>query len=77
MRDLSKSTDPGEQQFAMDMMSDEILRLRKQVESLKIERDSLKVIADRLVEEIFYMETKLPFNIVRRWIAAIRGGWRV
>ena len=77
MRDLSKSTYPGEQQFVMDMMRDEIVRLRKQVDSLRIERDALKVIVDRLVEEICDIETKLPSNIVRRWISVIRGGWRV
>ena len=49
MRDLSKSTYPGEQQFVMDMMRDEIVRLRKQVDSLRMERDALKVIVDRLV----------------------------
>ena len=77
MRDLSKSTYPGEQQFVMDMMRDEIVRLRKQVDSLRMERDALKVIVDRLVEEICDIETKLPSNIVRRWISVIRGGWRV
>ena len=77
MRDLSKSTDPGEQKFVMDMMRDEIVRLRKQTDSLRMERDALKVIVDRLVEEICDIETKLPSNIARRWIAVIRGGWRV
>ena len=77
MRDLSKSSYPGEQEFVMDMMRDEITRLRRQVNSLATERDALKVIVDRLVEEICDIETKLPSNIVRRWISVIRGGWRV
>ncbi len=76
MMDLAYQGDKA-RKFALDMIGDEMGRLRQQIDSLRTERDALKVIVDRLVEEICDIETKLPSNIVRRWISVIRGGWRV
>lgn len=76
MMDLAYQGDKA-RKFALDMIGDEMNRLRRQIDSLRMERDALKVIVDRLVEEICDIETKLPSNIARRWIAVLRGGWRV
>ena len=59
------------------MLSDEIGRLRQQVDTMKTEREALNAIIDRLVEEIVDLENKLPFTILRRWVRFVRSGWRV
>jgi uncharacterized coiled-coil DUF342 family protein len=66
-----------DRQFALDMLGDEIGRLRKQIDTMKTEREALNAIIDRLIEEIVDLENKLPFTIVRRWWSFVRSGWRV
>ena len=59
------------------LLNVELERLRHTINSLKVERDALNAILSRLVEENDALEAKLPFNVARRWITFIRGGWRV
>ena len=66
-----------DRQFALNMLGDEIGRLRQQVDTMKTEREALNAIIDRLVEEIVDLENKLPFTILRRWVRFVRSGWRV
>jgi uncharacterized coiled-coil DUF342 family protein len=66
-----------ERQFALRMLSDEIGRLRQQIDTMKTEREALNAIIDRLIEEIVDLENKLPFTILRRWVRFVRSGWRV
>ena len=83
MNDLAYQGDKA-RKFALDMIGDEMNRLRQQIDNLRTERDNLRTerealnaIIDRLVEEIVDMENKLPFTIVRRWVRFVRSGWRV
>ena len=76
MNELAYQGDKA-RQFALDMIADEMGRLRQQIDSLRTEKEALNAIIDRLVEEIVDLENKLPFTIVRRWVSFVRGGWRV
>ncbi len=66
-----------QRQFALNMISDELARLRITIDNLKLERDALNAILSRLVEENVALEARLPFNVIRRWIDLLRSGWRV
>ena len=69
--------DQEQRQFAVNMIGDELARLRITIDNLKLERDALNAILSRLVEENVALEARLPFNVIRRWVGFLRSGWRV